>query len=224
MNSMPSSQAVAQDSARTSVVSRELQTSYTGPTGERVFSSHQPSHQLGPRRAGYGLPCAKCKTYYAADLAACPVCQAAQRVPATPTGAPPLRAPESAAPSLDDAALEEERERFLRDFRTQVYESDNETDATSDFACGLKENHEEGFEPAAVCQACYTRLQERVDVLEAAMHMDLREVTQLVYDAVWSDPSDPSQTYQNAAQAVLTELHRRAGISPVLGRLQPLAH
>jgi len=33
-----------------------------------------------PKQIGYGMPCAHCKTYYAADLAACPVCKSPQRV------------------------------------------------------------------------------------------------------------------------------------------------
>ena len=68
------------------------------------------------------------------------------------------------------------------------------------------------------------RLQQRVDLLEAALHMDLTEATRVVYEAVWSDPSDPTKTYQNAAGAVLTELRKRAGIAVVLGPFQPLAH
>jgi hypothetical protein len=76
-------------------------------------------------------------------------------------------------------------------------------------------------EPATICQGCYDRLQERADVLEAAMHIDIKEAAQIVYDAVWSDPSDPSKTYQNAAQALLTELRRRSGIPQVFGPLQP---
>ena len=36
--------------------------------------------ELGPRRIGYGLPCVKCKTYYAADLSMCPVCKSEERV------------------------------------------------------------------------------------------------------------------------------------------------
>jgi len=63
-----------------------------------------------------------------------------------------------------------------------------------------------------------------MDLMEAALHMDLKEATQIVYDAVWSDPSDPGKTYQNAAQALLTELRNRAGISAVLGPLQALPH
>jgi len=49
--------------------------------------------------------------------------------------------------------------------------------------------------------------------MEAALHIDLKEAAQVVYEAVWSDPSDPSKTYQNAAQALLTELRKRSGIT-----------
>ena len=33
-----------------------------------------------PRKVLYGLPCARCKTYYAGDLTSCPVCQCPERV------------------------------------------------------------------------------------------------------------------------------------------------
>ena len=83
--------------------------------------------QLGPRRIGYGLPCVKCKTYYAADLSACPVCKSEERVLPTValSGAAVkelIEPPSGVLP--DDAALEEERERFLREFNAQVYASD----------------------------------------------------------------------------------------------------
>ena len=42
---------------------------------------------------------------------------------------------------------------------------------------------------------------------------ELKEAAQIVYDAVWSDPSDPRKTYQNAAQALLSELCERSGIT-----------
>jgi len=185
------------------------------------------SLQLGPRRSGYGLPCAKCKTYYAADLSACPVCKAEERVLPTLVADSAIAA-EGAEPAVipvpDDAALEEERERFLREFKAQAYASHTQINVAESFRCSLEENHSGELEPAAVCQGCYVRLQERVDLLEAALHIDLKEATQLIYDAVWSDPSDPTKTYHNAAQAVLAELRKRAGISAVLGPLQPLAH
>ena len=54
--------------------------------------------------------------------------------------------------------------------------------------------------------------------------MDVREATKIVYDAVWADSSDPSKSYQNAAQALLNELRKRSGIADVLGPMQPLSH
>jgi hypothetical protein len=182
--------------------------------------------QLAPRRTGYGLPCAKCKTYYAADLSACPVCKNEERVLPTIVAGIGFseQLPESAVPASDEAALEEERERFLREFKSQIYSSHMQINAAASFDCSLDENHQGAFEPASVCRSCYARLQERLDQLEAALHINLKDATQVVYDAVWSDPSDPSKTYQNAAQAVLAELRRRAGISAVLGPLQPLPH
>jgi hypothetical protein len=146
------------------------------------------------------------------------------------------RTPESIAPAPDDIALEEERERFLREFKAQVYASDGQIGAqingeidtqigpSAGLACSVEASHEGAFEPATVCQDCYSRLQQRVDLLEAALHMDLKEATQVVYEAVWSEPSDPSKTYHNAAQAILGALRKRAGISAVLGPLKPLAH
>jgi len=173
-------------------------------------------------RSGYGLPCAKCRKYYAADLPSCPICQSTQRVSATE--APARTVQSTVEPPVDPVALEEERERFLRDFKSHVLSASLEINATSSYQCGLKQNHESSDEPAAVCQCCYDRLQERADLMEGALHMDLREATQIVYDAVWSDSSDPSKTYLNAAQALLTEMRKRAGIALVMGPLQTLPH
>ena len=91
------------------------------------------------RRSAYGLPCAKCNMYYEADLQACPICKSPQRVSATSaavTVAPVL--PSSASskalpnilPGLDEAApapevLEEERERFLKELKAQIYQAAN---------------------------------------------------------------------------------------------------
>ena len=53
---------------------------------------------------------------------------------------------------------------------------------------------------------------------------DRKDAAQIVYDAVWADPSDPSKTYTNAASALLNELRRRSGVSNMLGSLQPLGN
>ena len=179
---------------------------------------HFKEGSLGPKPTGYGLPCAHCKTYYAADLPACPVCKARQRVSA----AEPLTTVGPAEQLPDPKQLEEERERFLRDFNSQVVAAPLPPDSpTPAMHCDRHEKHMNSPAPASVCQSCYDELQERVDVLEAAMHMDIREAAQIVYDAVWADTSDPSKTYQNAAQALLIELRRRSAITQVFGQLQP---
>jgi hypothetical protein len=184
-----------------------------------VPQSPASAPQIGPKRVGYGLPCARCKTYYAADLKACPVCKCPERVTAKTVSAPPVPSGDP-----DAVALEEERERFLREFKAQVYASHTQINAAASFRCSKDENHQGGFEPAAICQQCYDRTQERADLMEAALHIDLKEAAQVIYDAVWSDPSDPSKTYLNAAHAILSELRKRAGIGAVLGSLKPRPH
>jgi len=217
MNSMPQSQTVDPTVAPPAI--------QADPEFRRPLASYEKlpaSLQLGPRRSGYGLPCAKCKTYYGADLSACPVCKSGERVSPTiaSVDASVAEVAEPYAPTVpDEAALEAERERFLREFKSQAPPIDVES-----FKCSLEQNHSGELEPAAVCEECYIRLQGRVDLLEAALHMDLKEATQVIYDAVWSDPSDPSKTYHNAARAILGELRKRAGVSAVLGPLQPLPH
>lgn len=174
-----------------------------------------------PKQAGYGMPCAHCKTYYAADLTACPVCKATERVSPTVVAVRSTISPTEQCP--DPVALEEERERFLRDFKAKVFASQLPMSPNGNLRCAHEENHPGGPEPAAVCQGCYDHLQERVDVLEAALHMDLKEAAQIVYDAVWADPSDATKTYENAAHALLAELRRRSGVTQVFGLLQPLS-
>lgn len=182
---------------------------------------------------GYGLPCAKCRTYYSAALKNCPVCKTAERVSPTAVLVPVSTAALEAASRADDQAgtlaelsdvLEDERERFLQQFQSQVVASPAAINSAESSNCNLIANHTTGFDPAVVCQNCYENLQTRADLMEAALHIDMKEAAQLIYDAVWSDPSDPSKTYQNAAQALISELHKRAGISAVLGPFQHLAH
>jgi len=191
-------------------------------TTERVAKASPPiGPQIVPKQTGYGMPCANCKTYYAADLKACPVCKAGERVSPIAVPMRPSLATSEVCP--DPVALEEERERFLREFKSQVFTSQLPVNGNASLHCLHEENHPGGPEPAVVCQGCYDRLQERVDVLEAALHMDLKEAAQIVYDAVWADPSDPTKTYENAAHSLLAELRKRSGVAQVFGLLQPLS-
>ena len=158
--------------------------------------------QPGPRHVGYGLPCSKCGTYYMADQSVCPICKCGERI--SPTTLPAPAGLQNAQPDAGELELEEERKPFPKEFKSQL---------SASFRCSLEQNHQGGHEPAAICRPCYDHLQERVDLVEAALHMDLKEAAQIVYDAVWSDPSDPRKTYQNAAQALLSELCERSGIT-----------
>src|SRR5206468_215534 len=103
--------------------------------------------------------------------------------------------------------LEEREPEFKSQLLTAL-----QINTAASFRCTL-ENHQGGNEPAAICRSCYDHLQERADLMEAALDIDLKEAAQIVYEAVWSDPSDPSKTYRNAARALLTELRQRSGIT-----------
>ncbi len=167
--------------------------------------------QPGPRHVGYGLPCAKCGTYYMADQSVCPICNCGERI--SPTTIPAPAGLQNAQPDAGELELEEERKPFPKEFNSQLFSAHGQINTAASLRCRLEQNHQVGHEPAAICRPCYDHLQERVDLMEAALHMDLKEAAQIVYDAVWSDPSDPSKTYQNAAQALLTELCERSGIT-----------
>jgi hypothetical protein len=123
-----------------------------------------------------------------------------------------------------DANLDEERERFLREYKAKLYAAHAQINPAGQQRCANAEDDDQAHEQASVCQACSDRLQQRADRVEAALHMDLREATKIIYDAVWADASDTNKTYQNAAQAILSELRKRAGIDLAMGSLQSLPH
>ncbi|MGA2020891.1 MAG: hypothetical protein ABSH02_09910 [Candidatus Sulfotelmatobacter sp.] len=176
-----------------------------------------------PRKSShYGMPCSKCHLYYPANLDTCPTCKNTERV--SPNVVPVIAKSQAAAEPVPDAAVvDQEREAFLKEFKSQLFAAHAEV-ANSPVVCTLGEYHVQGAEAASICKPCYDRLQERVDVCEAALHMDVKDAAQIVYDAVWADPSDPSKTYTNAATALLTELRKRAGVSSMIGPFQPLGN
>src|SRR6266436_4227284 len=78
---------------------------------EPPLPSASPSPDL--KAIGYGLPCSNCRAYYPSDLKACPVCKSTERVSPRAVVALPV-APIVASPE-SSAALEDDRERFLRE-------------------------------------------------------------------------------------------------------------
>jgi hypothetical protein len=162
------------------------------------------------KAAGYGLPCANCHLYYPADLDTCPTCHHHERI--SPKAAPLKRAEKLPDPMPDSAAVEQEREEFLRQFRSQLHPVDPQAPKASSSLCALSERHAGEEASAQICKTCYEHLHEKIENFETALGMDLKAAAQVIYNAVWADPSDPSKTYENAAAALLTELRKRAGM------------
>ena len=171
---------------------------------------------------GYGLPCSHCHAYYPADMRVCPICKSPDRV--SPT-APVLHSMAAAvAEPATSTQIDGERERLLKELKSQAFASHTQINAAATFRCVLEHQHSGATEPAAVCHTCYSEVRQQADRMEAALHMDAKEAAKIVYEAVWADTSDPNTTYLNAAKALLSELQKRAGIGLLLGANQPLAH
>ena len=192
----------------------------------RMDPSGAPStmDESARKPSGYGLPCSKCRLYYPADLDICPTCHHHERVSPLVPKVPPKVAHAVAPPVPESHVVEKEREEFLRQFKSQMLDVQSEVANTPESVCTLAEHHPGESASAQVCKPCYERLQERLDVCEAALHLDLKEAAQIIYDAVWADPSDPNKTYQNAANALLTELRKRTGMNSLHGPFHPLSH
>ncbi len=175
---------------------------------------------------GYGLPCSRCHAYYPADMHVCPICKSPDRVsPSVPVAHSAASVPPEPASKLTTGApIDDDRERFLKELKSQAFALHAQVNAAATFRCVLQHQHSGATEPAAVCHSCYGEVRQQADRLEAALHMDAKEAAKIVYEAVWADTSDPNRTYLNAATALLSELRKRAGIGLLLGSNQPLSH
>ena len=192
------------------------------PASIPVAAADEPA-----RRSAYGLPCAKCGMYYEASLPQCPICKSAERV-APRHGAPSAAVQTSPTQSLppvapgavilgsealpDGADLDEERDRFLRELKAQLYQTPVKLHAGEGAPCARHSAHAAEPGAAEICRDCYDEAQESADRMEAALHMDVKEAGKIIYEAVWADTSDPEKTYLNAANALLHELRTRAGL------------
>jgi hypothetical protein len=197
-----------------------------GSTPEAASAPEKPEKKA----VGYGLPCSRCHAYYPADMHVCPICKSPDRVspiesvkhPTAPAAPQPASQLTTSAPV--NINIDDDRERFLKELKSQAFALHTQVNAAATFRCVLEHQHSGASEPAAVCHTCYGEARQQADRLEAALHMDAKEAAKIVYDAVWADTSDPNRTYLNAATALLSELRKRAGIGLLLGSNQPLAH
>lgn len=182
------------------------------PAAAKSASGPAPDSIAKPAKktSGYGLPCSKCHLYYPANLDSCPTCHARERIAPVPPKFPPKSAAKSAEPVPPKPATDHEQEEFLKQFKAGSRWTPADAAHTPGVACKFQELHPGDSAKAEICSICYERLQERLDALEGALHIDLTEAAQIVYDAVWANPSEPSKTYENAANALLNELRSRA--------------
>ncbi len=213
-----STQAVAAQPAKSALPENDVRSNVRNDMRNAVRNDAEAAH----KSSGYGMPCANCRLYYPANVDTCPACNSRERVSPNVVAAIP-KTQASAEPMPDTDVVEQEREAFLKEFKSQLFAAHAEV-ASSPVACSLGAHHVQGDEAASICKACYDRLQERADVYEAALHIDLKDAAQIIYDAVWADPSDPGKTYTNAASALLSELRKRSGVSSLMGPFQPLGN
>ena len=186
-----------------------------GPAPESAFAPEK-------KAMGYGLPCSRCHAYYPSDMHVCPICKSPDRV--SPTAPPAYSLTSTALQPATGAQIDDERARLLKEIKSHAFASHTQINAAATFRCVLEHQHSGATEPAAVCHTCYGEVRQQADRMEAALHMDAKEAAKIVYEAVWADTSDPNTTYLNAANALLSELRKRAGIGLLLGANQPLAH
>jgi hypothetical protein len=193
------------------------------PTPERQLQWTAPGEATAAAKkaVGYGLPCSHCHAYYLADMKACPICKCPNRVsPTEPVIHSMVAAPQSAISTQIDG----EREQLLKELKAQAFASHTQINPAATFQCVLSHQHSGSNEPAAICHSCYSDVRQQADRMEAALHMEAKDAAKLVYEAVWADTSDPHKTYLNAANALLNELRKRAGIALKHGANQPLTH
>ena len=139
-------------------------------SARRMDSSSASGSPADARKiSGYGLPCAKCHLYYPADLDVCPTCKHNERVSPVVPKIPPRVAQADVDPIPDTAVVEQEREEFLRQFKSQLLEAHAEVVNPEESVCKFVEHHSGEPASAEICPACYERLQERLDVFEAAL-------------------------------------------------------
>src|SRR5438034_1403260 len=83
---------------------------------DHLASNFAREVQPGPRHVGYGLPCAKCGTYYMADQSVCPICKCGERI--SPTTLPARAGLQNAQPDATELELKQERDPFLKEFKS----------------------------------------------------------------------------------------------------------
>src|ERR1700726_1700725 len=128
------SQQVAGNAAARSALAKEA-------NARRMDSSSAASPDAPRKVSGYGLPCAKCHLYFPADLDVCPTCKHNERVSPVVPKAPPRIAQPASDPIPDTSVVEQEREEFLRQFKSQLLEAHAKVVNAPEAVCKFGEQH-----------------------------------------------------------------------------------
>src|SRR5436305_3129988 len=120
-------------------------------TSDAARRKDEPAH----KSSGYGLPCAKCHLYYSADLDFCPTCHHTERVSPVVPKILAKSVQDDADPVPDIALVEQEREEFLRQFKSQLMEAHAGLMDAPEAICKFAEHHPGEQAPADVCIGCY---------------------------------------------------------------------
>src|SRR6266513_3969821 len=176
---MPTNATRTQQETVNAVVQAALSKESSARRQESAAVAGVPAN--APRKSsGYGLPCAKCHLYYPADLDVCPTCKHNQRVSAVVAKVPPRITVAVSDATPDAAVVEQERVEFLRQFKSQLLEAHADIANAPEAVCTFGEHHSGEVANAEICNACYERVQERMDVFEAALHLELKEAAQII--------------------------------------------
>src|SRR5258708_35884108 len=102
-------------------------------------------------------------------MQACPICKSPDRV--SPTE-PVAHSMASAVPQpATGGQIDDDRERFLKELKSQALASHTQINAAATFRCVLDHQHSVATEPAAVFHTAYGEARQHAGLFEAALRM-----------------------------------------------------
>ena len=183
-------------------------------------SAPQPLEQLEKKAAGYGLPCSHCHAYYPADMRACPICKSTERV--SPTARVIHSTVPAAAQPAPKPAIDDERERFLKELKSQAFASHTQINTAATFRCVLEHQHTGATSQPPFAIAATAKPVSR-PTASRPLCRGCQGSGEIVYDVVSADTSDPDVASLNADKRPALRVRKRAGIGLLLGANKPLA-
>jgi hypothetical protein len=163
-----------------------------------------------PRRAGYGLPCAKCRRYFSADLDACPICKGRDRVsPVISPAQTPSRTLAPVEPTLIASSLELQRDRFPEESDSPLFEQEEfsvQEVRNSPTLSGLQERQLAETEPAAAARPPETQVSVDLMLSDASLAQEPEDL-----------PTRPECPMSTAKEDIVAQQKTDAALSALKG-------